>query len=94
MEEEQLKKVVLKKDVAVKAMSTRDLDMEIKAVIIKTEKVLQSKPNAVLLLSAKRKGAKSTRTRDGFIETIPPIYPEFSLHVEKAVVSHCCKEVS
>lgn len=64
-----LLRLILEKDATVKAMSTCLVDME-NVATVETEKGFLAKANSKLLSSASRKGAKSGRTGDSFIETI------------------------
>lgn len=74
-------------------MTTCQLDMKEKVAPIEAVKVLLSKLDAELLVSARWRGTKGVRTRDGFFETIPPMYLPFGFHVEKAIKYYCSNEV-
>lgn len=57
------------------------------------ENGLPAKPNSKLLPSTTRKEAKSARTGNNIIETIPPVYSGLSHNVEKAIVFYRFREI-
>lgn len=77
-----------------KAISTYLVGIERKVATMEAEEGLLAKSNAGLLSSAIQNGAKSARTEDSFMETTFSLYFGFILHMEKAIVPHCCKVVS
>lgn len=60
---------------------------------MKTEKEFTTKYQVKVVTAATRKVAKSVHTGESFIETFPPMYLEFALHVEKAAVPYYCIDV-
>lgn len=82
------------KHAAMKASSTCLVDMKKNVATSDIKKELLAKSSAELLFPATQEVATSTPTRDSFIETIPLLYSGFALHVEKATVLYCCREVS
>lgn len=76
------------------AMSTRIVARKRTVAKMKTEKGFLENSNPEIPYLLKRKGHKSYCMGDMFIETIPQMNLGFALHVEIAVVSNCCKEVS
>lgn len=65
-------KLINQKDVAMKAMTKYLEDMDKKVATGKIEKELLAKSIAVLLVTEKRKGAKSTRTGHSFLKQLRP----------------------
>lgn len=84
---------ILGKYAARKAMSTCLIDMEKKVITLETEKRLLAKRYAEMLSFTIRKGVKNARTGDNFIDTVPLVYLEFALHIEKAIRQYCCGNV-
>lgn len=66
MENEQIKTQILWKDEEIKAISICLVDIKRKLATEKAEKSLPAKSDADLLSSARRKGAKSARTRNNY----------------------------
>lgn len=93
IENEQLEKLILEKDAEMKAKFTCQVYMEIKVATFKREKGILTKYNSELLSFARCKGAKSTCTGEGSIETIHPMFLGLAFHVQKAIVLYCCKEI-
>lgn len=75
-----------------KAISTYLLAMKKILGTLEAGKKLPAKSYAELFASATRKGPKSPRTDDSFLETIPSIYLEFALHVEKTILPYNCRK--
>lgn len=61
-----MKKSILEKDVAMKVISTSNVDMEKNVATLKAEKGFSVKSNVKFHLYAIRKTAESTRTADSF----------------------------
>lgn len=74
MGHKQIKRLISKKDAAMKTMFACLVDIERKSASMKTEKGILPKSVAELLSSATRKRAKSIRTGDSFIKTLTAIY--------------------
>lgn len=70
------------------------LDIERKLATREREKELLSAPTAEILASVKWKGNKTIRTRDSLTKIVIPIFLRFVLHVEKATVLYCCRNIS
>lgn len=84
----QLKRLVSKKDAAMKSMFTFVPNMEKTVPVIEAKKELLVETDAELLSSATKKRSKSTHTVNSLIETKPSIYLGLALHVEKAIGSY------
>lgn len=91
MESEQLEKLILEKDVTMKAMSTCLVDMKENVASVETEIELRAKSNPRPLSSATRKGAISARTGDSYIETITSVCLRFAF-LENAIAPYCCRD--
>lgn len=76
-----------------KVMSTSLLAMEKKVATMGTEKELLTKSSAEILSSATRKVTESAHTEESFIGIIFSMYSGFALHIEKTIISYCCRDV-
>lgn len=94
MEIEQLKELMSEKDVAMKAMCTRVVDMKKEVITVDTEEGLLSKTSGELLSPVSHERVKGVRTGTGFISSIPLLYLRFVFHVEGVIVPYCCRGVS
>lgn len=65
----------------IKSISAHLQIMKEKEAKIENEKGLLQKSNPELRVSESWEGVRATRTENGFIETIPPMYFGFALHV-------------
>lgn len=79
---------------AMKAISICLVRKKKRVAIVKREFRLLANFNAERLFPAAQKEAKSACTGESFIESIPFMSLGFALHVEKANVPYCCRDVS
>lgn len=92
MDNLQLKRIDIEKYVSIESISTCLVDMEKEVAKSKQMKSFWEILTQNYIFQRLGKLLRVPARGDSFIETIPSLYLEFALHVDKSIVPYCCRK--